>query len=85
MARMEPPNDEAISSHRLYSAGLRDLRWLGEVYESDLVAGLERRNRPHPRHNSERFNVLRHWVAPLKETTVEVVGHSLRVERGASR
>ena len=114
VARMEPPNEEAISSHRLYDVGLREVQWLGEVYESDLIADLERRDRVHPDHSAERYTELRHtelrytelrytelrctelrhtelrctelrhWVAALKECTVEVVGRSLRVERGAS-
>jgi hypothetical protein len=84
VARMEPPNDEAISGHRLYDVGLREVLWLGEVYESDLIAELERRNRVHPQHSAGRYTALRHWVAPLKERTVEVVARSLRVERGGS-
>jgi hypothetical protein len=84
VARMEAPNDEAISGHRLYEAGLREVLWLGEVHESDLIADFERRNRVHPHHRAERYTELRHWVASLKECTVEVVARSLRVERGAS-
>jgi hypothetical protein len=82
--RMEPPNDEAISGHRLYDLGMRDVLWLGEVFESELIADLEERNRVHPLHRAERYTDLRHWVAPLKECVVEVVGRSLRVERGSS-
>ena len=81
VARMAPPNDEAISGHRLYDVGLRNVHWLGEVYESDLIADLERRNRLHPHHRGEPYTELRHWVAALKERTVEVVARSLRVER----
>ena len=84
VARMEPPNDEAISGPRLYEVGLRDVLWLGEVYESDLIADLERHNRVHAHHSAERYIELRHWVAPLKECTVEVVARSLHVERGVS-
>ena len=81
-ARMEPPNDEAVSGHRLYDVGLREVLWLGEVYESGLIAELERTNRVHARHSAERYIPLRHWVVPLKECTVEVVARSPRVERG---
>ena len=84
VARMEPPNDEAISGHRLYDVGLRDVQWLGEVHESDLVADLERRDRVHIHHSARSYTELRHWVVLLKECTVEVVAHSLRVERGVS-
>jgi hypothetical protein len=82
VARMEPPNDEALSGHRVYDVGLREVLWLGEVYESGLIAELERRNRVHVRHSAEQYTALRHWVAPLKACTVEVVARSLRVERG---
>lgn len=84
VARMEPPNDEAISGHRLYDVGLREVQWLGEVFESELIAEVERRNRVHVHHAPERYIELRHWVAALKECTVEVVARSLRVERGVS-
>jgi hypothetical protein len=83
VARMEPPNDEAISGHRLYEAGLREVQWIGEVHGSDLISDLERRNRVHPHHSAERYTELRHWVAPLKECTVEVVARSLHIKRGA--
>lgn len=84
VTRMEAPNDEAIGGHRLYNVGLRDVHWLGEVYQSDLTAELERRNRAHPHHDPDRYAELHHWVAALKECIVEVVARSLRVERGAS-
>ena len=83
VARMEAPNDEAISGHRLCEAGLREVLWLGEVHESGLIAETERRNHVHPHHTAERYTGLRHWVASLKECTVEVVADSLRVERNA--
>ena len=82
-SRMEPPNDEARSGHRLYNSGLREVLWLGEVHESALIDDLERRNRVHDRHNPARFADLRHWIIPLKECTVEVVARSLVVERRA--
>jgi hypothetical protein len=84
VARMEPPNDEAISGHRLYDVGLREVLRLGEVSGSELIAELERRNRVHPHHSAARYTALRHWVAPLKECTVEVVARSLHMERGGS-
>jgi hypothetical protein len=62
-ARMEPPNDEALSGHRLYDAGLRDVHWLGEVLDSELIAQFERQNRVHPRHSPRRFAALRHRVS----------------------
>jgi hypothetical protein len=83
--RMEPPNDEAAEGHRLYDAGLRDVVWVGEVLDSNLVIELERLNRVHPRRDAARYAGLRHWVVPLKECTVEVVARSLEALRGTAR
>lgn len=80
-ARMEPPNDEAISGHRLYAVGLREVLWVGEVHESELIADFEKRDRVHPYHDASLFAPLRHWVVRLKACTVEVVARSLTVER----
>jgi hypothetical protein len=80
---MEPPNDEAISGHRLYRVGLREARWVGEVHESELIAELEQRSRVHERHDAARFGDYRHWIVRLKECTVEVVARELVVERVA--
>jgi hypothetical protein len=80
-ARMEPPNDEARSGHRLYEAGLRDVHWVGEVRESELIAQFERQNRVHPRHSSQLFDGLRHWILPLKGSVVEVVAETGEIRR----
>jgi hypothetical protein len=79
--RREPPNDEALSGHRLYYKGLRAVRWVGEVHESELIADLERRNRVHSRHDPSRYAQLHHWIVPLKGAVVEVVAHSCEVRR----
>jgi hypothetical protein len=79
--RMEPPPDEAISGHRLYGLGLENVRWVGEVKGSTLIAGFEQQNRVHPRHNPRRFKLLRHWIVLLKGATVEVVAASCEVKR----
>jgi hypothetical protein len=65
--RTESSNDEAISGHPLYDAGLRDVHWAGEVYDSDLIAELKRRNRVHPRHDAGRYSTLRHWRFARKD------------------
>jgi hypothetical protein len=78
---MGGPNDEALSSHRLYSKGLRGLRWVGIVEDSELIAMLERQNGVHERHNPARFASLVHYVLPLKGDVVEVVADSLTIER----
>jgi hypothetical protein len=70
---LEAPNDEAISGHRLYDRGLRDILWAGEVQRSAWIADLERRNRVHPYHQAERFAGERHYIFRLKENVAEVV------------
>ena len=80
--RMEPTNDEALTGHPLYRAGLRDVLWVGEVLQSRLIANLEKRNRFHALHDPHRFRQLRHWVVPLKEVLVEVVAESIELQRG---
>jgi hypothetical protein len=79
--RMEPPNDEALSGHSLYRAGLREVVWIGEVVQSRLIAHLEKRNRFDPLHDPQRFRQLRHWVVPLKEVLVEVVAEEIELQR----
>jgi hypothetical protein len=80
---MGSPSDEAVSGHRLYEKGLRDLTWLGLVQESELIASLERINSVHPMHKPERYADLIHHILPLKEATVEVVAATLRIVRVA--
>lgn len=80
-ARMDDPNDEARSGHPLYDKGLTQVRWIGEVVDSALVAEVERRNRVHPLHDHQRFASLRHWVVLLKGKVVEIVASSCEVTR----
>ena len=80
-ARMDPPNDEAISGHRLYAKGLSQVLWAGRVYDSELIRGLEQQNRVHPRYNPASFANLNHDVVRLKECVVEVVAKQLTVRR----
>ncbi|HZC70883.1 MAG TPA: hypothetical protein VE442_09330 [Jatrophihabitans sp.] len=80
-ASMSAPNDEAISGHRLYDKGLDDVRWVGVVRESELVADLERRSRAQPGHTPARYERLVHHVVLLKECTVEVVAELLSRDR----
>jgi hypothetical protein len=80
-ATMSDPNDEAISGHRLYRAGLAEVQWAGVVRGSELIADLEARNRLHPGHDARRYADPRHYVLPLKECVVEVVATHLTVSR----
>ncbi len=80
-ASMAPPNDEAISGHRLWTKGLQGLLWAGIVNDSELIAGLELQNRVHPMHSASLLEGLTHYVLPLKECVVEVVARDLAVLR----
>ncbi len=82
-AVMGPPNDEALSGHRLYRRGLADLLWAGQVEHSEWIADLERQNRVHKRHDPARFARLTHFIVPLKECVVEVAAQDATVRRGA--
>jgi hypothetical protein len=77
---MGPPNDEAISGHRLWDRGLQQVLWAGEVFGSAWVRSLERMNAVHPRHDPRRYEGLRHFVLRLKETTFECVARGFVAE-----
>lgn len=55
-----PFNDEALHLHPLYGRGLREVLWAGEVLDSTWL--------PSRRASS------RHFVFPLKECVVELLG-----------
>jgi hypothetical protein len=76
-----PPNDEAFSSHPLYSRGLKPYgAW--EVQQSSWIRRIERMNSSHPRHQPERYWALRHLIFPLKECTFECVCKAFDVRTG---
>ena len=80
-ALLGSPNDEARIGHRLWDKGLSEVRWIGEVLDSELIAMLERQNSVHPSHNPARFASLRHFVIPLKEDTAEVIAEEFSIGR----
>jgi hypothetical protein len=80
-AVMEPPNDEAISGHRLYQVGLEGILWAAEVLDSRWIAQLEEQNRVHPYNRPGLFADLRHFLVLTKEVVVEVVAPSIEVLR----
>jgi hypothetical protein len=81
LASLSAPNDEAISGHRLWRAGLNDVLWLGLVEDSELITGLKKQNSMHPNHEPRRYDFLDHYIASLKECLVEVVARSLVIHR----
>lgn len=78
---MTPPNDEAISGHRLWDKGLSGVLWAGVVHGSSLIEELERQNRVHPLHRASLFEGLTHYVLRLKEGVVEVVAREVAAQR----
>ncbi|MET8310819.1 hypothetical protein [Micromonospora sp. NPDC005173] len=68
------PNDEGRRAHRLHSKGLNGILWLGTVRESSTVEGI-------CAGRATSADSLKHYVLPLKETTLEVVAEDLRAVR----
>jgi hypothetical protein len=81
IAGLGDPNGEARAGHRLYPVGLADLRGVGVVQESSLIAALEKQNSAQPFHEPEWFAGMVHHIVPLKECTAEVVAATLSVIR----
>jgi hypothetical protein len=71
-AVMGSPNDEAVHVHRLADAGLRTVRWAGEVKNSAWVEELALLAHQPP---------TRHFIVLTKERVVEVVADSMSVKR----
>jgi hypothetical protein len=78
---MGPPNDEAISGHRLWDRGLKEILRAGEVFGSEWVRHLERMNAVHPGHDPQRYQGLRHFVLLFKESTFECVARAFVSEK----
>lgn len=72
------PNDKALSGHPLYSRGLRAYGAF-EVNGSSWIRELERMNSVHPRHSSERFKVLHHYVFTFHDSTFECVAEGYEI------
>ena len=70
-----PPNDEAISGHRLYALGLRSYGSF-EVLNSSWIASLERANRVHSSHKPEMFSDYRHFILTFHDSTLEFIAES---------
>jgi hypothetical protein len=73
-----PPNDEAISGHRLYGLGLQPYSAF-EVLNSSWIASQEKANRVHSRHMPELFSVYRHFILTFHDSTFEFIAESFSV------
>ncbi|MET2826111.1 hypothetical protein [Mesorhizobium shangrilense] len=70
-----PPNDEAISGHRLYGLGLKPYSAF-EVINSSWIGSLERANRVHTSHRPDLFSDYRHFILTFHDSTLEFVAES---------
>lgn len=79
-----PPNDEAISGHRLHKLGLRPYSAF-EVLNSSWIDALERANRVHAGHFPELFTGCRHFIFTFHDSTLEFIaeGFSASLHRGS--
>ena len=73
-----PPNDEAISGHRLYGLGLQPYSAF-EVLNSSWIASQEKANRVHSRHMPELFSGYRHFILTFHDSTLEFIARSFSV------
>ncbi len=73
-----PPNDEALSGHRLYAMGLRHYASF-EVLNSSWIASLEKANRVHSSHTPELFSDYRHFILTFHDSTLEFIAESFSI------
>lgn len=78
--RLGPPNEEAISGHRLAGLGLRPYAAF-EVFNSEIVIEFCRRNRVHPYHRDEPFVSLRHIVITFHDSVFEAIARCYSTEQ----
>ena len=66
------PNDEAISGHPYYGAGLKPYS-IHKVENSDWIEQLEKQNSVHPYHKPEKYHELQHLIFFFHDTCFEIV------------
>ncbi|MBU6372672.1 MAG: hypothetical protein KJS97_08085 [Alphaproteobacteria bacterium] len=74
-----PPNDEAISGHRLYELGLRAYSSF-EILNSEWIGQQKAANRVHPHHRDELFEGYRHIVITFHDSTLEFIARGFAVQ-----
>lgn len=67
-----PPNDEAFHAHPLASRGLQPYRAF-RIENPSWIWKMERMNRVHEHHKSERFKELQHLIFVFHESTFECI------------
>ena len=66
------PNDEVLMSHPYYKLGLESYGMF-EVEKSDWIDAIEKMNRVHPFHKSDRYKTLKHYIITFKDATFECI------------
>lgn len=82
-----PPNEDLLyqgGGHPLRERGLKPYTFVS-VFPSPWIAQLERTNRIHPNHSTERFASLHHYIFPFHEETFECIaqGYNFSVSHEA--
>lgn len=72
------PNDEALSGHPLFEAGLQFYAF-NEVVESPCLAELGRRNAIAFPGTESHFMSFRHWLVTFHDESLEVIARSAKV------
>ncbi len=77
------PNDEALSGHRLWESGLKEVGYYGaaEVRNSSWIAEIEKGNSVHPQHKPERFAALRHYILLFHDSTFECLAEGYTITK----
>lgn len=70
------PGDEALNGHRYYKLGLNE-GCLYEVEQSEVIDQIKEQNKVHSRHTDELFESDRHYILPLKDSTLEVIAEGI--------
>jgi hypothetical protein len=73
------PNEEVIQAHRLWQYGLQRYR-IQEVFNSELIDELDRRNSLHPRHEPGSYRRrFRHFIIPFHDETFECIAREMKL------
>jgi hypothetical protein len=71
------PNEEIIHAHLLWPFGLQLCR-IQEVFNSEWIDELDRRNSAHPRHKPGSYRQrFRHFIIPFHDETFECIASAM--------
>ena len=73
------PNEDVIQAHRLWPFGLK-LGEIQEVFNSEWIDELDRRNSRHPRHEPGSYRRrFRHFIIPFHDETFECIASDMEL------